>query len=331
VDYRTPYLSVSLDGAGLSGVREVRVSRAVGGDNGVATITLDVSEGYGIGGSVAVVAGFDGGGQPIFVGFVARAEGAIPRGGALEARDRLERMKFPWGGTPRIYRSQGTADYDDANIIRNLLEAYAIDSQFASIESSAIGTLGVVEPVRLNTGDVPWNLIREMDQNAGYATFTRGNGSVYRRPLETGGGGAHYIEGVNIISGRRTVTRDGIENRAVVTGLTYEGTAVGGTATRGNGDVPDPPGFIARDLTSNLIETDAQALIAAAAHIASHGATPDEVELTVIGDNAVDLGDSISVTSPSLGLAGNSFFVIAVTHTIGTSGYTTTLRGRTFA
>jgi hypothetical protein len=308
---------------GTHDAQSVSVSRAIGQAYGQASVTLTTNPGASIGGSVAVWVGF-GSTEQIFGGVVAGITTNLDGRTTLECRDVLERMGFPWGGSAREYFSLGTASFDDANIIRNLLEAYAIPNTQASIESSEAGELAAIQPIRLEPGDTPWNLIREMDTIAGYATCCRGNGAVYRRSLETGAGGdATYGTG-GIISGSRTQTRDGVKNRCQVVGLEYVGTAVAGTAETSNGAVPDPPGYITRDIRSNMIETNGAAGSAADRHIARYGAVRDEVQMVVPGPSAADVFDSVTVSAMSVSQA---YQVTGVSHEAGPGGWTATIKG----
>ena len=316
-------LIIHVVAGGTHDAQSASVSRAIGQAYGQASVTLIEDPGVSIGGSVAVWAGF-GSTEQIFGGVVAGITRSLDGRTTLECRDVLERMGFPWGGSAREYFSQGTATFDDADIIRNLLEAYDIPNTQASIESGGLGELAAVQPIRLEAGDAPWNLIREMDTNTAYATCCRGNGAVYRRFLFTGGGGdATYAAG-GIISGQRTLTRDGVENRCQVVGLEYVGTAVAGTATASNSSVPSPPGFITRDIRSNMLETNGAAGSAATYHVGAYGATRDEVTLTVPGPTAADVFDSITVNAMGVNQA---YRVTGVSHDVGPGGWVATVKG----
>lgn len=312
-------------------VTQASVSRAIGQLNGQATIVSpDASPA--IGDAVTLDAGHNSSGR-IFTGIVAGYTRTLAGVTTIDARDRLERMGMPWGGSARTYEPFGTVTHDDASIIRNFLEAYNIPSGDANIESSELGELAIVTPIRLEPGEAPWSKIREFDELASYTTFPKADGNIYRRPLTTGAGGDFAIgQGDNLIDGRRSVTRDGVINRCQVIGLEYIGTAVAGSATVSNSSIPDPPGFVSRDLRSNIIESDGQAGTVAANVVAAYGANRDRVECTIVGTSGIDLMDSVTVTSGRLGIFDGAVYrVTAISHEISQGGYTTVVRGEQFA
>jgi hypothetical protein len=320
-------LTVTVGGNAVA-AESATVSRGIGQSNGQArVVALDASPS--IGDEVVIVAGHVSTGQ-IFSGLVASYAPGLDGRITIDARDRLERMGMPWGGSARVYSPYGTVTHDDASIIRNLLEAYAIPSSDANIESSQLGELAVVNPIRLEPGAAPWGLIRELDELASYATFSRGDGNIYRRPLATGSGGDFdLISGVNLISATRTRTRDGVYNRCQVVGLEYVGTAVAGSADAGNGSIPDPPGYITKDLRTNIVETSGCAGTVATNYVAAYGADRDRIEATIVGDAGVDVGYSVSVSSTMIG--SGSYLVTGIDHSVSRSGFTTTVRGEKFA
>lgn len=225
----------------------------------------------------------NGHGQPIFGGEVTAARWEhFPTRFVVECRDLLARVRLAWGAADREYSSQ-----DDATIIRNLLEAMGIPSSAAHIESSA-WTLGTVEPVVAKEGQPFQPLIAEIDDLAGYATFSR-VGSIFRMRISGGtgiGSAWSYTQGSNIIRCVRQRTTDGMFNRAVVTGIDYEGLVIGGPgvaeASAPNAFIPNPPEFITERVQSNLIEDDPKAIEIAERKVADNNRRPETFELEVI-------------------------------------------------
>jgi hypothetical protein len=275
-----------------------------------------------------VWAGYNGNTRLIFRGeLTGRSWSYFPGTVSLEARDVLARTRLEWGGEDRTYTVS-----DDAALIRNLLEAMGIPSTTAHIESSG-WTLGTVQEVVAPSGRAFWSLIEEIDTLSGYRTYTLPDGVIYRRrisPFAAEGAAWEYIEGENIISIRRRDTVDGIVNRAVVTGLTYEGLVIGGPgvaeASASNPFVPNPPGFIGPPIQSDLIEDDdggagGKALEIAVRTVADNNRAPESFELEVIGNPFLRPAMTIHVEAADVEAGAVNLLIDRVQHTIRGNSY----------
>lgn len=272
---------------------------------------------------VEVWAGYNGATGQIFGGELSGISwNYFPTGIGFECRDLLARTRNPWGGATRTYTAQ-----DDAAVIRNILEAYGIPSYLANIESSG-WTLGVIQDVTLEPGEAGWSLIERIDNLAGYRTFTVGNGTILRRRVSGKAGltaGWTFQQGVDILSVKRTRTLDGIVNRALITGLVYEGVDVSGTAEAPNAYIPVPPGTIGYETQDDLIETDGAAGTIAQRIVGDRNRRPEGMELTTIGNPLIVPAMTVAVQSGEIESAGARAFVINVKHTINAASFTSVI------
>jgi hypothetical protein len=245
---------------------------------------------------------------------------------SLPARDALARTRMEWGGDDREYPST-----DDAALIRNALEAMGIPSSNAHIESSG-WTMGVVEVVVLPSGRAFWSMIEETDTLAGYRTYTDRAGVVRRMRVSgnVGVGAAFdYSEGVNIIKATRRRAVEGIVNKCIVTGLTYEGLQIGGPgiaeAQADNPFISDPPRYIAQKIQSNLVEDDAKALEIAQRTVSDKNRRPEIFELEVIGNPLLEPLSVIGLTHADLEAGSGLLLVDRVQHTIRAASFRTSM------
>lgn len=246
----------------------------------------------------------------------------------IVCRDLLARTRLDWGGDDYDYTNQ-----DDAAIIRNLLEKMAIPSHVASIQSSS-WTLGTIEPITLKAGVAPYSLISEIDDLAGYKTYSLTSGIIVRRRVSGIPGliGAlTFTKGVDILTNaRRSRTRDGIVNRCIVTGVDYEGLTIGGPgvgeASAPNAYIPDPPGFITQTIQSNLVEDDPKALEIATRIVGDKNRRPEGLDIQVPFDPRVQPGMTITVNHADLETGSAAVSVSYVQHALSSSGAITTMR-----
>lgn len=292
---------------------------------------------------VVVFAGYDGNLVQIFGGeYTGDARSYFPGRVELTCRDRLALAQFPWAGDlDREYIAQ-----DDAAVIRNLLEAMGLPSFVSSIESSG-WTVGSINPVVCKKGDVPLNIVQSIDEVAGYRTFVKANGSIYRRRI-SGDAGATSVwtceEGVDIISIRRRRTIEGIRNKWTVTGYSYLNVPIEQTAQASSPYIPTPPQYVGGTLQSELIETDAKALAVAQRLLSDSNRRSEAYELEIIGNPLIQPGDTITVIHSQLGgldainaigaffgvqldaVVNSRFLVDTVSHRVSASGFRTTIQ-----
>src|SRR5262249_28967345 len=203
----------------------------------------------------------------------------------IVCQDLLARVREAWGGDSYDYTDQAAAA-----IIRNLLEKKSIPSSLANIQDSDIlPNLGIIEIITLKEGDTPYSIIADIDALDGFRTYTTPQGTIFRRRIggQIGSSGALTFEkGVVILANpRHNRTRIGIVNRAIVTGLTYEGLIVGGPgvgeASAPNPYVDDPSGYITETIQSNLVEDNTTALAVARRKVLDKNRRPELIEFNV--------------------------------------------------
>jgi hypothetical protein len=278
--------------------------------------------------SCEIWAGYNGRTQQIFKGELSGlAWEYFPGVITLDARDKLGRTRLAWGAEDRTYAGQ-----DDAAIIQNLVEAMGIPSSETHIESSG-WTLGTVQEVVAAQGRAFWPLIEEIDKLAGYRTFTRADGVIYRTRVSSAAGASaafSYAKGVNIIDIRRRRDREGIVNRVVVTGLEYEGLSVGGEgigeAYADNPYIPSPPRYVSETVQSDLVEDDATALAIATRMVADKNRRPESYEVTVIGNPLLIPQMTVALTHPDVESGAATVLIDHVAHTIRGSSFRTTFQ-----
>lgn len=249
-----------------------------------------------------------------------------PAGVGIECRDLFARLRNKWGGADRTYD-----DEDDASLIRNLIEAYGIPSSLHSIESSG-WTLGTIIDVVLTADEDAWSLIERIDQLAGYRTFTRANGAIYRRRVSGAPGitaAYAFVKGTNIYKATRSKRVDGIVNKAVVKGLEWEGTTVEAEYSTTNEYLaetnPTNP-YIAEEISDDLIEDNAKALEVATRWVQDHNRLPETVTLEVPGNPLLYPGMTVSIDHDVLEAEDGLMLVENVQHTLNSSGFVTSAR-----
>lgn len=247
---------------------------------------------------------------------------------AIYCRDLLARTRYEWQGGEYEYTNQ-----DDAAIIRNLLEKMGIPSSMASIESSG-WTLGTIEPILLQDGDVPYSIIEAIDDLAGYKTYSLPSGVIVRRRVSGAPGAAAaltFSKGVNILNGAgRERMLDGIANRFSVTGVEYQSLTVPAdgpaVASAPNPYIPNPPGFIGKSIQSNLIETDEKAQEIADRKVADGNRRPEAIDFSAPLDPRAQPGMTVGVVHPDLEAGSVLAFGKNVAWSINSSGAITTIR-----
>lgn len=322
--YQTIGFVVRANGQQVPDVLEVSVSAGFDQINANAQLTCGQRPSWAEeGAQVEVYAVLNGFQALIFKGELSNLSWSFfPGSIVFDARDVLSRTRLPWGGADRVYTNQ-----DDAAVIRNLLEAMGIPSSQANIESSS-WTLGIVQEVILANGESPYSLIERIDSLSGYRTFSLSSGIIVRRRVDGRASFSpaySYSEGTNILSIRRTRGLDGIVNKALVTGLTYEGLEVTGTASAPNVSIPNPPGTISESIQDDLIETDLKANAVAQRIVADKNRRPDGFVLDVSLNPTLQPGMTIEITAPSVEASAARVLIANVRHSIGAGGATTTI------
>ena len=328
VVYHKITYQVLIAGGPVPNVIGVDTSAGVSQINAQAVVHLTSRPGSAVEGATCEIwAGYDGHTDIVFKGELDGTSWEyFPGVVSLPARDLLARTRYDWGGDDRTYTSE-----DDAAIIQNLVEAMGIPSSQTHIESSS-WTMGVVEPVTAPAGRAFWPLIEEIDRLAGFRTYTDRAGVIRRYSVSgnVGVGSAFsYAEGDNIIKVTRRRTLDGIVNKCIVTGITYEGLSVGGPgvgeAFADNPFVPDPPRYITLAIQSNLVEDDAKALEIATRMVADKNVRPETLELEVPGEATIQPLSILSVAHSDIEISSGRLIVDRVQHSIRGASWRTTI------
>lgn len=312
--------STTIDGVSYSATMlEVSVSHGIDQNCGQATLVFPSRPSDADTGKIANVSmGVNGSNAAVFSGSVTgRSWEHFPSGFAADARDRLDRLTYPYGGTERTY---GTVT--DGTVHQNLVEAMGINSANTHIEDSG-NTIAILQPLIFRQGDrfLPW--IREDDQIAGYVTYTKAfDSAIYRTPYAYAGSiAASYTKGTNIISARRNETTDGMYNGVQVDGLTTELGSVSVFMSTANSYIPSPPGTVTYRIQSNIIESDARGSAVAAILLAKLNIRQEEYQMSVPPPCTLEPADSITVTHADLDLSGGTVLVTKVEHRQSDASY----------
>lgn len=288
-------------------------------DNGAATVVCtSLPSGAAESVLLYIYADIASGTPPIlFNGEIAGIEWDNSSRVTLLGQDAYARLRYPWGNTvDRTYTNQ-----DDAAVIQNLVEAMGVSPSLTSIQSST-WSIGVVNDIVLRKGDVPLEVIRKIDEAAQYATYTRSNGAIYRRPITIGSSAATFTRGTNIITSRRSRTRQGAYNRAIVRGISIAGIPVEGqySAAAGTGVIPTPPEFITKQIYNEIIEDNTKALAVATALVGRYNKLQETIEVTTWLMPSIEPGQTATVTDSTLDLSSVTLYITGVTHRISRSG-----------
>lgn len=249
----------------------------------------------------------------------------------ISCEDVLANLSYPWGGegTDPELDEQFNRVYDDqvvSAIITNYCEAMGVPVELHDIEDSTWNPCQIM-PVVLRVGQTPLSQIREWDEIEGAWTASRANGAITRRMVAVDPDAieAHATEGDNIISADRTpLGTESITNRWIVYGFEYEGGLIGGLGVGDfqldNENIPDPPKSRTRTVRSNFVQSDADALAFATAGVGRTNFPYDETNITLLGDPAITIGQTIQIDSALLDHAGDETslrFIAEVSHRYG--------------
>lgn len=222
----------------------------------------------------------------------------------------------------------------DGAMITNLVEKRGLPAH--SIQSSG-WVLGQRADVLLREGDTFSSWIDQLDEIARYVTFERDDGVIERRrhdPFEVGAARWTVEEGVDILSIRRSEDLDGIRNRIQVTGISKDGVQV-------TADVRDvspeldaimpatAPNYNAETIRSDLIETFAHCTDIATRHLADLKRAWQSLEITIPFFPAMNVGYTVNVRAPSLGIMNKLVMIWDVKHEFDGEGGTTTITTNT--
>jgi hypothetical protein len=317
-------------------VESVTVQMGINQDTATASVTLSGLPAYADKTHrIIVYAGWNGSTDLVYNGLISgRSGGLARRAFDLKCQCYMARLRHPWGNGEYAYTNQ-----TDDDIVTNLIEKSGIDVSLHSIVGSG-WTLATLEDLLLRDGtsdpltgdgtaDVPLSIIREIDKVALYWTATRGDGAIYRRAIAITTPYASYSDGD---SGVRDIQWDddveGIVNKVLAKGKTIApGVVVEDEFSDSNSLLPYPVDFNTETVSSNLIEDDASrtALQVATDYVTLYNHAPENITLTLDGDNAMQIGYTITVNSSFLGI-NKDYFITGVEHNISSNDFVTTVK-----
>lgn len=265
----------------------------------------------------------------IFSGEVTKVERSYAATkGVIHGTDLLARTRYEWGG-----EDQEEVEIDSAALVRHYLEIMGIPSSQASIEGSGDWELGVIDPVTLKNGDVPYSTIEQIDYFEGYRTFSLPTGVIVRRRVSvvTGASVAMTFEkGVQILAD--ATWERGIEeirNKVVIEGNEYEGLEISseniGDVAAANGFIPNPPGFVTLREQTPLIEDDQLAFDFATRMLIDKNRRPEAIRFRVPFDPRPQPGMLIKVVHEDLVGGDAKGLLKNVGHDISNNGAFTTI------
>lgn len=290
-----------------------------------ATITVaEVPSAMAFRQELEIHAGWDGFTAPAFKGEITDdSRGWFPFSGAIRAAGYLRRAqsKHP---TELTFSNQ-----NDEEIINALMPEAGITNFL--INGEGVTDLGTVQPVAKSAGAPIIGLVNELDAIFSYKSFDAPDGQVFRfrhAGLPSATAAFSFVEGENAYSiKRRLGSVYDISNQVNVYGLPQSGITWPTTRLAVNPLVPDPPGFIAFDLRSSLIETSIVASVLAARLMGEVNGIPDEVEIETWGNPLIAPAMTISVTSAKNNMTDVHYWVKHIHQEIVGDSYTMRIVG----
>lgn len=318
----TPQLGVNLDGVGIFDVLSVATS--VGRNTRFATATVNCAVAQGSRGQwVEIFGGAGGDVVALFKGQLETiSEAYYPGQATLTCVGTLKRLTRQWEHLEE-YTGQ-----TDAAMIVNFLEKR---NGLHSIEASGL-ILGERQPLLIQPGETFIQWVDDVDEVAGYRTYDRHDGAVYRRrddPSAVGSVSTTLSEGERILSIRTVENYDAIRNRIIVNGLPFSGLQVYSEVEASNGDLDTmmpgtAPNYNAHTIDSDLIETVAYADAVAARALGDLNRMQKALEVTVPFDPTLVVDDTVQVIAPSIGVSAVCM-IWDVQHSVDGTGGTTTI------
>lgn len=271
--------------------------------------------------SVEIDMGYDEEEVPVFRGYTEDDGLAYwPQGNRVVAIGPLKKAQYE-APTEATYASQL-----DTAIVSDLLADAGIDSM--SIEGpDPTLTLGTVEDVILKAGSAPFDLIKRIDEVAGFITFDGPDGIVRRRRnsgLPSGSPAWTYVQGENILDIDPPRLTSEMRNKVVVTGLPQGDFTPSATQQAANSYIPNPPEYVADNYSNDLIETDDIAGAVAVRRLKRKNRIIREITLQVPGNPLIYPGMTIGIQAPKVKLyTVQPYLVKHVSHSYRAGEFTT--------
>lgn len=256
---------------------------------------------------------------PGFTGFLENDDPKFwPGGNIAEASGPMKRTHYEYGSEVS-YESQR-----DTTIIADLLTRSGVDN--ASIdgpEGDEELTLGTVEPVILRAGSKPLDLMRLIDEAAGWITFDSPDGIVRRRraaELPSSTAAFTYRQGVNLIDISAPRSTSDMRNQVTVTGLAQGNFIPSATQQADNSYILTPPGYVALNYSNDLLETNAVCAVVAVRLLRRENRIRREITILAPGNPFLVAGMTIAIVAAKVGLLVPQTFVIKHVHHTYSSG-----------
>jgi hypothetical protein len=253
----------------------------------------------------------------------------------LSCVDALFKLRNAWGGPDRTYDS-GSGD-TDTSTAQNVVEASGIDASLTSIqgEGRLIGTAQDVVIYGGNIGidgnptqsTVMIEFLRKLDASVipNHATFTRGNGAVYRRPRTIGGSVATFTEGSNAWGFDRQRQAGSIVNKWLVRGLTIATIPTEAEASAANAYLVAPWEYNQQTRESYLVDDPTWAQDLADWLLSDTNGRLNVVTWTSVLNNQTDiLGSTVTATSSVRDLSSQDVYVTTIKHAVNSKTAVTT-------
>lgn len=201
-----------------------------------------------------------------------------------------------------------------------------------TVQATHSGTAGLfaLQALDLPPGASYLPFLQALDEWLGFATWEAPRG-VLKRARVNGLAPAPavyraFTEGVNVLSLSRARSLGQARNKLVVEG--YRDPATGAQATKSlwakNTSVPAWVSALTVRLSSELIQTNVQADLAAQRNFNRINRLPIAIRMEIVGDPLMEPGARIQVTAPRLRITtALDLIVTHVTHSFGPTGYTT--------
>jgi len=273
--------------------------------------------------------------------------GWIPDGGTawnedgtvtLSCVDALFKLRNAWGGVDRVYNPDVPADTDTSTAL-NVTMAGGIDVSLTSFLGEG-RTLGTAQDVVIRGGsldidgnpsgaDVMIEFIRLLDKSVipNHATFTRGDGAVYRRPRTIGSSVATFSTS-NAWSFARHRQPGSIINKWLVKGLSIADVPTEATASAANALLVAPWEYNSEELQSYFVDDSIWAQDLADWLLADTNGRLNVVTWTSTLNNQTSiLGSTVTVTSARHDLSSKLVYVVGVRHSADSRTATTSFTG----
>lgn len=251
----------------------------------------------------------------------------------LNCVDALHKMRNAWGGPDRTYNSTGdpATDDTDTSTAQNWVEASGIDSTLTHIEGEdrPIGTLqdvvvhgGDIDPLSgaPATADNMLEMLRTLDKSTvpNFATYTRGDGAVYRTIRALGDSVATFTEGDNCWDVTRSRVPGSIVNKWLIKGVVPAGSVeidIQATASAANSYLAAPFEYNTEEFTSPFIDDSTWAQDLADWKLAETNGRLNTVGwVSEINTQANILGSTVTMTSSKRALSSEPVYVTTLKH-----------------